>query len=170
MASVIGVLLGLPLATFGFLVMRNPIWLALLPRGREGYYQRRMLDSGHRIQLRVFGVLVCLFGAGILTDLLGSGLKVSLLSTVSEGLWVLLGCIFFVTFASGLVLSIRQLIRRGPFDWWWQMGKVSAELGPIAVFPPVTPKMRKEANIFTATLLFLVALAAVGAVFGYLTH
>jgi len=166
MASLIGVLLGLPLATFGFLVMRNPMRLAVLSRGQEGYYQRMVLDSMKRIQLRVVGVLVCLFGAGILTDLLGSGLKVSLLSTVSEGLWVLMGCIFFVAFGFGLILAIRQLIKGEPFDWW-RMWKVSAELGPIDVVPAVTPKMRKEANIFTAALLFFVAVAAVGAAFGY---
>jgi len=165
MAIVIGVLVGLPLATFGFLVMRNPMRLALLSPGQEGYYQRMVLDYMHRNQLRVLGVLVCLLGAGILTDFLGSGLKASLLSTVSEGLWVLMGCIFFVAFGFGLILALRQLIKGELFDWW-QMWKVSAELGPIDVSPLVTPKMRKEANIFTVALLFLIAVAAVGAVFG----
>ena len=118
MAIVIGVLVGLPLATFGFLVMRNPMRLALLSPGQEGYYQRMVLDYMHRNQLRVLGVLVCLLGAGILTDFLGSGLKASLLSTVSEGLWVLMGCIFFVAFGFGLILALRQLVKGELFDWW----------------------------------------------------
>src|SRR5208282_2466866 len=135
MGGVIGVLVGLPIATFGFLVMRNPMRLALLSPWQEGYYQRMVLDTTMRIQLRVLGVLVCLFGASILTALLGSALKASLLSAVSEGLWVLMGLIFFAAWGVGLILAIWQLSRGELFDWW-RMLKVSAELGPIDVFRP----------------------------------
>jgi hypothetical protein len=164
MGGVIGVLVGLPIVTFGFLVMRNPMRLALLSPWQEGYYQRMVLDTTMRIQLRVLGVLVCLFGASILTALLGSALKASLLSAVSEGLWVLMGLIFFSAWGIGLILAIRQLFRGELFDWW-RMLKVSAELGPIDVSPPVTPRMQKEAKLFTVALLSLAVVAAAAALF-----
>src|SRR3979411_2586568 len=103
MGGVIGVLVGVLLAIFGFLVMRNPMRLALLSPWQEGYYQRMVLDTTTRIQLRVLGVLVCLFGATILTASLGSALKASLLSAVSEGLLVLMGLIFFAAWGVGRV-------------------------------------------------------------------
>jgi hypothetical protein len=99
MFGVIGVLVGLSLATFGFLVMRNPMRLALLSPWQEGYYQRMVLDTAMRIQLRVLGVVVSLFGASILTATLGSALKVRFLSAVSEGLWALMGLIFLVAWS-----------------------------------------------------------------------
>jgi hypothetical protein len=123
-----------------------------------------VLDTAMRIQLRVLGVLVCLFGASILTALLGSALKASLLSAVSEGLWVLMGLIFFSAWGIGLILAIRQLFRGELFDWW-RMLKVSAELGPIDVSPPVTPRMQKEAKLFTVALLSLAVVAAAAALF-----
>jgi hypothetical protein len=164
MGGIIGVLVGLPIATFGFLVMRNPMRLALLSPSQEGYYQRMVLDTAMRIQLRVLGVLVCLFGASILTALLGSALKTSLLSAVSEGLWALMGLIFFAAWGVGLILAIRQFFRGELFNWW-RMLKVSAELGPIDVFPPVTPRMQKEAKLFTVALLSLAVVAAAVALF-----
>ncbi len=164
MGGVIGVLVGLPIATFGFLVMRNPMRLALLSPWQQGYYQRMVLDTTMRIQLRVLGVLMCLFGASILTSLLGSALKASLLSALSEGLWVLMGLIFFAAWGVGLILAIWQLFRGELFDWW-RMLKVSAELGPIDVFPPVTPRMQKEAKLFTVALLSLAVITAAVAFF-----
>jgi hypothetical protein len=162
--GIIGVLVGLSIATSGFLVMRNPMRLALLSPWQKGYYQRMVLDTAMRIQLRVLGVVVCLFGASILTATLGSTLKASLLSAVSEGLWVLMGLIFFAAWGVGLIFAIRQLFREELFDWW-RMLKVSTELGPIDVFPPVTPKMQKEANFFTLALLSLAVVAAATALF-----
>src|SRR5258708_1050145 len=116
MGGVIGVLVGLLLATFGFLVMRNPMQLALLSPRQKGYYQRMVLDTAMRIQLRVLGVLVCLFGASIFADSLGSVLKASLLRAVSEGLWVLMGLIFFAAWGIGLILPIRPLFSADLFD------------------------------------------------------
>src|ERR1700704_37158 len=143
MGGVIGVLVGVPLATFGFFVMRNPMRLALLSPWQKGYYQRMVLDTTMRIQLRVLGVLMCLFGASIFTALVGSALKASLLSAVSEGLWVLMSLVFFAAWGAGLILAVWQLFRGELFDWW-RMLKMSTELGPIDVFPPVTPRMQKE--------------------------
>src|SRR5215471_11325982 len=109
MDAVVGVLLGLLVGTFGFLVMRNPMRLGLLS-WQKGYYQRMVLDTTMRNQLRVLGVLLCLFGSSIFAASLGSALRVSSLSAVSEGLWVLMGLIFFAACGVGLILAIRQLI------------------------------------------------------------
>ena len=79
MGEVIGVPVGLPLAVFGFVVMRNPMRLTLLSSWSEGYYQRMVLDTAMRNQLRVLGVLVCLFGASILTDSLSATPKANFL-------------------------------------------------------------------------------------------
>ena len=159
MGGIVGVLIGLPLAGFGFLVMRNPMRLALLSPWSESYYQRMVLDTGMRNQLRVLGVLMCLFGAGIFTDSLGAMLKAHFLNAISEGLWVLMGLIFFAAFGFGLILAIVQLFKGQLFDWF-RMWKVSVQLGPIDVFPPVTPRMQREAKLFTAVLLALASLAA----------
>jgi hypothetical protein len=75
-----------------------------------------------------------------------------------------MGLIFFAAWGVGLIFAIRQLFREELFDWW-RMLKVSTELGPIDVFPPVTPKMQKEANFFTLALLSLAVVAAATALF-----
>jgi cytochrome bd-type quinol oxidase subunit 2 len=126
-----------------------------------------VLDTTMRNQLRVLGVLVCLFGSSIFTASLGSALRVSSLAAVSEGLWVLMGLIFFAAWGVGLILAIRQLIKGEVFNWW-QMWKVSAELGPIDVFPPVTPKMEREARLFTIALLSLAVMSVIAALFHWL--
>jgi hypothetical protein len=138
--------------------------LALLSPWQEGYYWRMVLDTAMRIQLRVLGVLMCLFGAGILTASLGSALKATLLSAVSEGLWVLMGLIFFAAWGVGLILAIRQFFKGELFDWL-RMLKVSTEPGPIGVFPPVTPRMQKKTKFFTLALLSLAVVAAAIALF-----
>ena len=163
MGAVVGVLLGLVVGTSGFFVMRNPMHLALLS-WQKGYYQRMVLDTTMRNQLRVLGVLVCLFGASIFAASLGSALRVSFLTAVSEGLWVLMGLIFFSAWGIGLILAIRQLVK-GELSNWWRTWKVSAELGPIDVFPPVTPKMQREARLFTIALLSFAVISVVAALF-----
>jgi hypothetical protein len=163
MGAVVGVLLGLLVGTFGFLVMRNAMRLALLS-WQKAYYQRMVLDTTMRNQFRILGVLVCLFGSSIFVASLGSALRVSSLSAVSEGLWVLMGSIFFAAWGVGLILAIRQLVKGELFNWW-RMWKVSAELGPIDIFPPVTPKMQREARCFTIALLSLALISVVAALF-----
>ena len=167
MGALVGVLIGLLVGTFGFLVMRNPMRLALLS-WQKAYYQRMVLDTTMRNQLRVLGVLVCLFGTSILAASLGSALKVKLLTAASEGLWVLMGLIFFAAWGLGLILAIRQLIKGELFSWW-RMWKVSSELGPVDVFPLVTPKMQREARFFTIALLSLVLVSVAAALFHLLT-
>lgn len=164
MGAYVGVLVGLLLAAFGFAAMRNPMRLNLLPfyPGAEGYYQRMVLDTSTRNQLRVLGALICLFGSSILTASVGAALKLRSLNAVSEGLWVLMGCIFFGAWGVGLILFLWQLFNGRTFDWF-QAWKLGAQLGPIDIFPPVTPKMHREAQIFTVALLTLACIAAVAA-------
>jgi hypothetical protein len=164
--TTVGSLIGLALAVFGFAAMRDPMRLNLNPfsPSAKGYYQRMVLDTTMRIQLRVLGVLVCLIGSSILTASLGSALRASLLNTMSEGLWVLMGLIFFVAWGVGLILAIRQLIKEELFNWW-RMWRVSADLGPIYAFPPVTPKMQTEARFFTIALLSLALISVIAALF-----
>jgi hypothetical protein len=162
--TLVGSLIGMVLAVFGFAAMRNPMRLNLNPfsPSAKGYYQRMVLDTAMRIQLRVLGVLVCLFGSTIFTASMGSALRLSSLKTVSDGLLLLMGLIFFAAWGVGLILAIRQLIKGELFNWL-RMWKVSAELGPIDVFPPVTPKMHSEARFFTVALFLLVLITAIAA-------
>ena len=70
-----------------------------------------------------------------------------------------MGLIFFVAFGFGLILAVVQLFKGQLFDWF-RIWRVSAQLGPIEVFPSITPKMRREANLFTVIFLSLACLAA----------
>ncbi len=162
MGAILGVSLGLLVGTFGFFVMRNPMHLALLS-WQKSYYQRMVLDTIMRNQLRILGVLICLFGNSIFAASLGSALKMRFLNTVSDELWVLMGLVFFAAWGVGLILAIRQLVK-GELFKWWRIWKVSAELGPIDVFPRVTPKMQKEARLFTIALSSLATITVVIAI------
>lgn len=154
--AILGVLIGSLLAAFGFVAMRNPMRLNLFSfyAGAEGYYQRMVLDTSTRNQLRVLGALICLFGSSIFSASAGAELKVHFLSAISEGLWVLMGCIFICAWVVGLVLFVWQLFKGQAFNWF-QAWKLASQLGPIDVFPPITPKMRREAQISTVALLTL---------------
>jgi hypothetical protein len=159
--AIIGVIVGSALAVFGFAAMRNPMRLNLLPfnPGAEGYYQRMVLDTSTRNQLRVLGALVCLFGSSIFTASLGATLKMHSLNAVSEGLWVLMGCIFLGAWGTGLIVFVWQLLKGQTFNWF-HAWKLAEQVGPINVFPPITPKMRREAQISTGALLVLACIAA----------
>jgi hypothetical protein len=137
--------------------------LSLLSPGAEGYYRRMVLDTSMRNQLRVLGVLLCLFGTSILTASLGGMLKACFLAAISEGLWVLMGLIFYVAWCSGLVIFVWQLFKRRVPNWF-AMWRAGVELRPIEMVPSVTPKMQREALFFTVALLTLAAFAAVAAV------
>jgi hypothetical protein len=162
--AIIGAVVGLALAAFGFAAMRNPMRLNLLSfnPAAESYYQRMVPDTSTRNQLRVLGALICLFGSSIFIASLGAALKIRFLNAVSEGLWVLMGCIFFAAWGAGLIVFVWQLLKGQSFNWFeaWKLG---AQLGPIDVFPPITPKMRREAQISTAALMILSCLAVLAA-------
>ena len=165
MGTIIASVLGLALAVFGFAAMRDPMRLNLNPLSpsSQGYYQRMVLDTSARNQLRVLGALICLFGSGIFTAVLASALKSHWLDAVSGGFWVLMGCIFFGAWGLGVILFVWQLFKGQTFDWF-NMWKQAAPLGPIDVFPPMTPRMRREARIFTVAFLTLASVAALASV------
>jgi len=149
MGGFIGVVIGAILATFGFFVMRNPMRLAILAPGARGYYQRMVLDTSSRNQLRMLGVLVCTFGLCIGTAASGGFLKSRVLQSISDGFLVLLWLVFIFAWVTGLILVIVRLVRGQGLGDWFQMWRTSAVLGEVNVYPPVTPKMRREAILFT---------------------
>jgi hypothetical protein len=163
MGTFIGTVIGAILATFGFLLMRNPMRLAVLAPGARGYYQRMVLDTSSRNQLRILGVLVCTFGLCIGTAASGGLLRSRALQSISDGLVVLLWSVFVSAWVAGLILAVIHLVRgRGPGEWS-QTWRKSAVLGEINVYPPVTPKMQREAMLFTITYGGLLCITIVAA-------
>lgn len=160
MGTVLGAVAGLLLTALGFLVMRNPMRLGLLAPGPEGYYQRLVLDTSSRNQVRVLGVLVCLFGASILTDSLGALFRARALNSISSGLWLLMGCLFCAAWGVGLVLAIRSVLKGEGLDWF-EKWKTGVGFGPIDAFPPITPKMQRETLFYTVALCTLASIAAI---------
>jgi len=160
----IAIVVGLLITVFGFLVMRNPMRLSIFAAGEEGYYQRMVLDASPRNSFRVLGMLICLFGASIATAVLGAAFKVRTLQAMSKGLWASMGLLFLAYWCFGIALSIWQALRGKSVGWtdWLQSRRRAIELGPLDVFPSVTPQMQREASMFTAGLfvLFFVAVAA----------
>lgn len=149
MVGFIVAVIGVILATFGFLVMRNPMRLAVLAPRARGYYQRMVLEISSRNQLRILGVLVCTLGLCIGTAASGGLLKAHVLQSISDAFLVLLWVVFILAWVSGLILAIVQFVRgRGCGDWF-EIWRKSAVLGEVNVYPPVTPKMRREAILFT---------------------
>ena len=166
MGSIVAVLVGLPVAVFGFLVMRSPIRVSLLAPREEGYYQRAFFDASSRNSTRGFGALVCLFGAGIATDGLGHALRAPHLQAAATGIWLLMSLTFAALFCFGVGLSVWRLITGKSPGWsdWFRIRQTGIELGPIDVFPQITPRMEKEARLFTLGLIILVCLAAGAAI------
>jgi hypothetical protein len=162
MGGIVGALFGLPVATFGFLVMRNPTRLSVFAPGEEGYYQRMVLDTSTRNSLRAFGVLICLFGASIATAGLAATFKARALRAMSSDLWALMGLLFLALWCFGVGAAIWNSLRGKSLGWsdWFQSRRRAIELGPIDVFPPITPQMRREAMVFTIGFLVFLCLAA----------
>ncbi len=162
MSGIVGALIGLSIVIFGFLMMRNPMRLSILAPGEDGYYQRAFFDAYSRNSARVCGMLICLFGAGIATAGLGATFKARILQAMSSGLWSLMGVMFLALWCFGVAFAVWQALRGKPLGWsdWFQMRKKGIELGPIDVFPSITPQMRKEALAFTLGFLVLVCVAA----------
>jgi len=149
MGSFIGTAIGAFLAAFGFLVMWNPMRLAVLAPGARGYYQRIVLETSSRNQLRILGALVCTFGLCISTSASGELLRSQVLLSISDGFVVLLWVVFISAWVAGVILAIVHFARgRGVGDWF-QIWRKSAILGEVNIYPPVTPKMRREAILST---------------------
>jgi hypothetical protein len=162
--AVFGVVAGGAIAVFGFVAMRNPMRFARLAPGTEGYYQRLVLDKLSRVGLRVLAALVSLFGLVIFAAALGSLLKVRLLNSVSESFLALLWVLFIGLWVGGIVLAIVQVIQGTSVDWFqfWRRG---VDLGPINVYPQVTPAMEKEARRFTLMFCAMVGVAICAAIY-----
>jgi hypothetical protein len=162
MGGIVAVLVGLPVAIFGFLVMRNPMRLSLLAPREEGYYQRAFFDASSRNSTRGLGALISLFGTSIATDGLGHALGAPHVQAAATGIWALACLTFVALFCFGLGLSVWRLVRGKGLGWsdWLRMRQTGIELGPIDVFPQVTPRMEKEARLFTLGLVILVCVAA----------
>ena len=162
--ALFGVLIGSVVATSGFLVMQNPMRLTRLSPLSEGYYQRLCLDRLQRIWLRLLGVLVSLFGLVILTAALRSLLKQPRLDSVSGSLFLLMGVLFVGMWAVGIPIAIVQLIRGRTVDvlGLWRR---SIQLGPIEVYPPITPSMEREAKCFTFGFCLVVGLTGAASLY-----
>ena len=162
MGGIVAAFIGLPIATFGFLAMRDPMWLSLLAPGEKGYYQRAFFDAYSRNAARALGMLICLFGAGITMQGLGSTFKTQALRSISNGLWSLMVLMFLALWCFGVAHAIWRAIRGKSIGWseWFEMRKRGIELGPIDLFPPITPKMQKEALACTVGFVILVCLAS----------
>jgi len=167
MGALIGAVVGFTLAGFGFLLMRNPVKFVLFAPGEEGYYQRLVLDRSSRVGLRGLGMGMSLFGSVILTAALGAFPRLQLLKIVSDGLLTLMTLLFLGAWGFGVLYSVVQLFR-GRFEGWsdWvRRRRLEIELGPIAVYPLMTPAMRREANAFTVGFFVIVAISVVGALY-----
>ncbi len=160
----IAVLFGSGITAMGILVMRNPMHLALLSPGSKGYYQRMILDRSQRLQLRVVGMILSFFGLVVFTGVLSGAFRFKILDALSKDLLVLLSLSFITTFGFGVVYAVVQLVRgqgREVFLGWFTMWRRGAELGPIVVYPDVTPRMRSESRMFTVAYCVLVAITLV---------
>jgi len=162
MGGIVGAFLGLPIAIFGFLVMRNPMRLSILAPGEKGYYQRAFFDASSRNSVRGLGMLICLFGASIATDGLGATFNAHPLHAVSKALTALMGLTFLVLWCLGVGFAIWRALRGKSLGWsdWFQLRRKGMELGEIDVFPPITPQMQREATVFTIGFLVLLCIAA----------
>jgi hypothetical protein len=158
------VLVSSGIAAFGVVVMRNPMHLALLAPGAEGFYQRMVLDRVQRHQLRMLGMIASFFGLAVLTSILGGLLRIRVLQNVSSGMLALLWVSFIAAFGFGVIYSIFLLVQgRGKelFLGTFRMWRQGMQLGPIDLDPAITPRMRTETTVFTVVYCLLVALAFV---------
>jgi hypothetical protein len=161
-------LVGGAIGAFGVLVMRNPMRLAVFAPGAEGYYQRCFLDPIQRNGMRVFGMIISFFGLVILTAALKEQFRSTVLSHISDGFLDLLALSFIASWGCGFVYLLVQGIRgRGGevLFGWYRLRKQGIALGPVAMSPAITPRMRKEAAIFTVVYGVLVAVPVLTAVF-----
>jgi hypothetical protein len=161
MGGIVAVIIGVLVAVFGFLVMRNPLRLSIFAPGEEGYYQRSFFNTSSRNAARAFGMLICLFGVGIAMEGLSSNLKTRYLEAASNVLWAIIWLTFVGLWCIGVGFAIWNGIKGRASGWsnWFRMRKAGIELGPISVVPSVTPQMQRERLLFTVGLLILVSIS-----------
>jgi len=164
MAALVMTIIGFLIWLLMFLSMRDPMrffWLSSTLAA--GYHQRMVLDRWQRISMRIVAVVFSFFGLSLSVNGLSSALHNRVLGRVSTGLWLALGILFLCAWIFGLVSLIVRSIVRGSITavlWtdWWKMYRDGITLGPIEVFPAITPAMHKERWIFTAAYFALVAI------------
>ncbi len=163
MSSVVILVIGFGIAAIGFFVMRNPMHLAMLAPMAEGYYQRMVLDRMHRNGMRMFGMILSFLGLSIFTSALKGPLRPDFFHTLSNGMLVLLWLAFIFAWVFGLIYAAVQLFRgrwKQLFFGWFRMYRQGMELGPIEVYPAITPRMRNERLGFTIVYFFLIGLTS----------
>ena len=128
------------------------------------YYQRLVLDRAQRFHLRNMGALVCAFGLVVSVGIASATVSSPFVSRLSDLLFGLLVLAFALAFLFGFTSFIVQLVRGKSFNSWktWRNSNV---LGPVSVYPSITPQMEKEAKVysiaFCGLLLILVIIAYV---------
>lgn len=108
------------------------------------------------------GALICSFGLTAGTGILSAITMSALLDSISNGFLVLLATIFCCVFLYGIVTWI--LGKGQSMDDWFQQWRTSAMLGEIEMYPATTPKMAREARIFTIAFVLVVLLTVLLAV------
>jgi len=104
---------------------------------------------------------ISLFGAGLATEGLSGIFKARYLQAAASGLWTLMGLTFVCLWCYYLGFAIWNAVRGKPVGWseWFRMRRTGIELGPIDVFPTITPQMQKESLLFTIGFIVLVSVA-----------
>lgn len=133
----------------------------------RGYIQRVILDPAQRPGMRLLGMVSSLLGWVILSMALGSLLTVPMMGEISDGFLALLWLAFGAAFVYGCIYTAVQAFRGQGEDvlfGWFGMWKRAIELGPIAVYPRITPRMQKEAKLYTLIYAVLISLPIIFAV------
>lgn len=156
-------LVGLAITAFGFAVMRDPMLLARLDKGAKGYFQRLVLDGPTRIQMRVVGAVVCVFGLMLLSVALRGLIRRPAMDSIADGFLILLWLLFAGMWVYGIIDLLRGRALNA-FDLW----RRAAELGPIEVVPTITPAMARESRMFVIGFSILVATTITAAFFSAL--
>ncbi len=123
-----------------------------------------VLDRFQRNQMRMLGMFLSFLGLMIFTGALKGFLLSKIFDAVSIGMLVLLWISFISVCLFGFTYAIVQLIRgRGKelFFGWFRMYRQGIELGPIDVYPAITPRMRRESVGFTVVYFLLIGLTVV---------
>jgi hypothetical protein len=161
MANLFGILLGLSIGIGGFMLMRNPMTLSRLPYAPKGYYQHLILDAVQRNQLRALGGAISLFGITLAITASQFFAKSRVVEALFKTFYVLLSLVIMGGFVGGVLLVIFDLIRgrflRRFLDSW-KLLLHAPRLEALPVKPEVTPRMQKEAKIFTIAFCGMVCL------------
>jgi hypothetical protein len=160
MGSALALIIGIGMAAFGFLIMRDPIRLARFEPAAEAYYQRIIARGPiDRYQFRMMGLILSFFGWAVLSAGLSGILRIRGLDNISDGFLVLLWLSFIGTFIFGIIRLIYELTIGQGMDFlfgFFKMRRRFIALGPIDFDEATILDMQKEAKIITAIYFVLV--------------